>query len=173
MAIPSPTVITVGTRYIPAGVRRHIWVPTIALIAAPTTAEISAGTDLTPAVSDASGFSASANMVDVPDESSKWTSQVPGMQSADTSSLTLYDYLASVTPVGWQSLFNDGTSGAAATIGFMYIAYAGLVANGRARVFPCQVASIAPSATIADAATSVVTFAITSPPSAFQTVPSA
>lgn len=53
------------TRYFPPGTRQYYWVTSIANPAAPTRAELNAGTDLTGQIAAVNGFTPLANLVDV------------------------------------------------------------------------------------------------------------
>src|SRR5579875_4127455 len=89
MAQPAPTVLGPVNGYIPTGTTRYVWVPTVADITAPTATEISAGTDITNVVSAIAGFAGTSNTVDFPNAGSRWTSKIPGMITADDSSVTI------------------------------------------------------------------------------------
>lgn len=66
-------------------------VPAIANPAAPTRAEITAGTDLTPQLSDTTGFTAASQMADVPDYASDFDKKVPGIKSAENPTMTFWE----------------------------------------------------------------------------------
>lgn len=170
MALPTPTALSAVSGYIPTGTRRYLFVGTIANVSAPTSAELTAGTDLTAQVADTSGFSGTGNTVDAPNALSRWTPKVQGLISADDSSMT---FNMSKTSSDARTLFNDGSDGSAPTTGYVVICYEGIVSGGKCRVFPVQVSSVAASSGIGDIATLVVNFAITLPPSAMISVPTA
>ncbi len=86
----TPIPATAGHRYIPPGYRQYYWVDSIADKTAPTRSELDAGMDLTAEIGDLDGFTVSTDTVDAPDLGSRFTNQVPGMISADDSSLSLY-----------------------------------------------------------------------------------
>ncbi|HWD83343.1 MAG TPA: hypothetical protein VG497_30795 [Kribbella sp.] len=171
MALPTPTVLGPVAGYIPTGTRRYLWVDTIADIAAATSAELTAGTDLTPLISATTGFSGTGNTVDFPNAASRWTPKIAGLISADDSSFTLNMALAGSGD--GLDLFSDGSDGTDPTTGFFVICYEGISATSRMRVFPCQVTSVQESADITVGATADVMVAIIEPPSALYTVPAA
>lgn len=72
------------------GVTKFVACPVVANLAAPTRAEITAGTVLT-GVSAISGFQITNTPIDTPDLDSVYTSNVPGEDKAGTSSLTFKD----------------------------------------------------------------------------------
>lgn len=84
------TPLSPTSRYIPPGYRQYYYVPTIADKNAPTRPELDAGTDLTAEIGEVKGFAVTSDTVDAPDMGSRFTSQVPGMTSADKSSISLY-----------------------------------------------------------------------------------
>lgn len=171
MTLPTATTTLAAVAgYIPTGTRKYWFVPTIASTSAPTLSELSAGTDLTNQVSDSSGFTGTGDTVDAPNAGSRWTSKVPGLISADDSSLT---FVMAKNSTDARSLFNDGSDGSNPTTGFVVIFYEGNVTTGKIRVFPVQCTSVQPSTPIADLATLAVMYAITTPPSAFIAIPTA
>lgn len=174
MAQPTPTVVGPVNGYIPAGTSRYVWVPTIASVSSPTLAEISAGTDITNAImgdsSGVAGFSGTSNPVTFPSAGSRWTSQIPGMVTADPSSVTIGRDLAGANTA--LALFNDGTSaGSTQTTGYFVIMLTGNVASGKMKVFPVRVDSLKPSTDPTIASTVQVNFSITEPPSAEIAIP--
>lgn len=176
MAQPTPTVVGPVNGYIPAGTTRYVWVPTIASISAPTLAEISAGTDITNAImgdsSGVAGFSGTSNEVAFPNAGTRWTSQIPGMVTADASSITIGRDLSGAGAA--LALFSDGTTaGSTQTSGFFVIMLTGNVASGKMKVFPVRVDSLKPSTDPTAASTVQVNFSITQPPSAEIPIPTA
>lgn len=168
MALPTPTVLDPAAGYIRTGTTRWLKVDTIANINAATSAELTAGTDITKLVSAQTGFSGTGNVVDFPNAGSRWTPKVAGLISADDSSLTLNtDKLGADA----DSLFSDGSDGTSPTVTNIVICYEGITATSRMRVFPVQCTSKQPSADIANPAMVDTMFAIVEPPSAVYTVP--
>lgn len=80
------------SRYVPRvkGVKFY-FVPAVANLAAPTRAEITAGTDLTPYLTDTSGFSAAGQMAEVPDYASDFPKKVPGIKASEDPTLTFWE----------------------------------------------------------------------------------
>lgn len=67
------------------------FVPTVSSLAAPSRAEVTAGTDLTPGVAEINGFNFSNSPIMTPKLSTTFTTQIPGEDTTDTSTLTFYD----------------------------------------------------------------------------------
>lgn len=171
MTLPTPTVIAAAGGYIPTGKRRVSFVPTVAVVTAPTLSELSAGSDITNAVASYTGFSGTSNTVDNPNMGSRWTPKVPGMIDAADSTITLSMDAAGTNAA--LALFSDGSDGTTPTSGFIVIYYTGIVTAGKCRVFPVTVTSVAESSDGAAAATADVSFAITDPPSQRIAIPTA
>lgn len=87
MAAPA---ITASTRYSARGTSKAYWVPTISNAASPTRSELNAGTDLSPQIADASGFSVSSEQIETPDMATRYTATIPGPISAEESTLVMY-----------------------------------------------------------------------------------
>ncbi|MGH3097870.1 MAG: hypothetical protein ACRDMV_17955 [Streptosporangiales bacterium] len=85
------TPLTPTARYIPPGVRQYYFVTTIEDKTAPTRPELDAGTDLSIEIAAVDGFTTSSDSVDAPDLGSRFTSKVPGMITADDSSINIYN----------------------------------------------------------------------------------
>jgi hypothetical protein len=162
MALPSPTLLASTTRYIPAGVRRYLWVPTIAVKAVPTSAELSAGTDLTGEVAAVSGFMTTSDTVDAPDAGSRFTAKVAGRITADDSSLTLYN---SQNSTDARTLLTRDLTG------FVVICHEGIVTGGKCDVFPVKITGVPKAEDLEAAATMEVQFVITSVPAENIAVP--
>lgn len=125
-----------GVRYYRRGKTRVWWVPTISNIAAPTAAEIAAGTELTSAVADVSGFATKQDFVGVPDLSSEVTSQVPGEVTFEDSSLMLY-FDSAANPL--RTTLTPGNTG-----NMVFIDYkptGSVVATDKVDVYPGQIGS--------------------------------
>ena len=78
------------TTFFRRGVTKFIACPAVADLAAPTRAELTAGTVLT-GITAINGFQISNSPVDTPDLDSRFTSNVPGEDKAGSSSLTFKD----------------------------------------------------------------------------------
>lgn len=155
MAIPNPTALSATVRYIAPGTRKYVWVATIAAPATPTSAEITAGTDLTGQVADASGWTTTSNNVDAPDFGTRFTPKVPGMISADDSSLTFYQ---STTSTDVRTLLTRDLKG------FIIIFPEGIHTSNTMDLFPVTVSSVSKQQSQTDAAQLQVQFTITSVP---------
>jgi hypothetical protein len=161
--MPAPA-ITASTRYTSRGTTVVYWVVSIAAQASPTRSELNAGTNLAPQIADAKGWSVKTNMIDTPDMSARYTSTIPGVITADDSSLTLY-------------MSKNGVDGRALmpqdAVGFIVWLDGGDVAANKMDVFPVTVASHSKQrqADGGNADTLMISYAITSVPSLNITVP--
>lgn len=155
MALPAPTAITSSVRYIPAGVRRITFVPTIAAKATPTSAELTAGTDLSAEVFQQTGFSLTGTGSPAPDCGSKVTSEIVGRVASTGNALEMY---ASANSTDIRQLLPRNT------VGFIVIYPEGIVTANKCSVWPVTVISDMPSADIEANSTFTVQFAMTSPP---------
>lgn len=148
-------------RFIPQGVSKYYWVPTIvATTGIPTRTELDAGTDLTGEVAVITGFSTTGGQVDVPDALSRFTKRVPGSITADDSSITFY---GTKDPTGEDVralLTRDQT-------GYIVIMDAGDVTGALAESFPVTVTSVSKVREITGAFQVVVSFSITAEPVEF------
>jgi len=161
MAAPA---ITASTRYSARGNTKIYWVATIASPSAPTRTELNAGTDLSPQIMDAEGWSVKSEQIETPDLANRYTSTIPGSITAEDSSLTMY---ASKNGVDARALMPRDA------VGYIVLLHGGDVASNKMDVYPVTVSSVSKqmSASGKDADTIVVTYAITSAPSENVTVP--
>lgn len=144
------------SRYTRRGKSTLKFAPAIANKAAPTSGELSAGTDLTLNTADIAGFTYNNSPINTPDLSSTFTSQIGGEDTADVSSLTFYDDDASSTV---------RTALAKGVTGFIVRMPYGQVTAKRAEVFPVTVTGANDEWSLGnDPARFVVSFAITSTP---------
>jgi hypothetical protein len=158
MALPAPTALGATSRYIPAGVRRFTWVPTIAVKATPTSAELAAGTDLTGEIAGdgITGFATTSATVDAPDYGTRFTPKIPGLITSDDSSIKTY--LSSNSTDARSLLTRD-------LAGFVVIYPEGIVTGGKCSVFPSKVTTfMIDEVPAGDPATGTAQFAITSTP---------
>jgi hypothetical protein len=151
------------TRFFGVGTTAFLFCPTIANPAAPTFAELDAGTELTRDIADISGWMTSSEFIDVPDMATRFTSKIPGRITSEDSSITFY------------ADEDQGAGDAGAllprdTDGFMVIADGGL-ASGIGDVFQVTVGSNSIQRSVDDAVKRVVTFAIRSEPAEGVTLP--
>jgi hypothetical protein len=149
------------------GVTKIYFLPTIAAVGnIPTRAEITAGTDLSGAISDIAGWSLGNSPIDTPDLGSTLTTSIPGEDKADASTLTFYEDKALDTI---ETLLKKGVEG------FVVILRKGDVAASKSMdVFPVRVASRAPAYSAgSDPAKFTVTFAVSGQPTLDAAVPAA
>jgi hypothetical protein len=149
-------------RFMRKGRAKFYWVPTIATKTAPTAAEITAGTPLTPEIAEINGFEFTNNPIDTPDMSSAFVGKINGEDSVDASSIVFYE--------------QDGvnaikTAQAKGNVGHVVIFYAGTAganpaAADKCEVWPATVASNARKYTAENqAAQYQVTYSLTAAPS--------
>lgn len=158
------TPITQSSRYINPGVTKWIFCTTVASKAAPSRAEINAGTDLTREIAANEGWLTTSEQVATPDADTRFTSQIPGRITAEDSSITFY---ADVTGTDVRSILPRDTNG------FILIMDGGDVSGRKMDVFPIRVSSQGKARSVEgeEAATVVINFAITSEPAENVTVP--
>lgn len=145
-------------KFIRRGKARVDFLPTVANpTAAPTTAEVSAGQNLTPRIADMAGWQLQSAPVPVPNLADRFVGNIPGEQTVETSSLTFYA--------------DDATTDAIKTampvdqVGYIYVRHSGTTAGSKADLFPVRVSSIGNEYSLGnEPARYVVTFAITGPP---------
>lgn len=161
MAAPA---ITASVRYSARGSTKIYWLPAVSSINSPTRAELNGGTDLSPQIADASGFSVSSEQIETPDLATRYTSTVPGSIAAEESSLTMY---ASRNGVDARSLMARDTAG------FIGLLHGGDIASNKMDVFPVIVSSVSKQIQVAggEADTLVFSFAITAEPAENVSVP--
>lgn|SRR4051794_1841073 len=156
------TPITASTRYFRPGTTKIVFASTLASKAAPTRAEINAGTDLSGEIASIEGWQVTSDFIDTPDLGTRFTSKVAGRISADDSSLSMY---ASVNSIDVRSLLPRDTNG------YILIFDEGDVAGRKADVFPVTVASAPKQRGMEDPAQISVQFSITSTPAENVTIP--
>lgn len=99
------------------------WVPTIASMAAPTTTEIIAGTNLTPyMLRDGLKTPATGNTIDAADAASRFNSTAPGTYGGDAGSYMGHRGTKTADDVAWTTLQKD-------SIGFLVVARQGFNQN--------------------------------------------
>lgn len=161
--MPAPA-ITASTRYTSRGTTKIYWCPAVASPAAPTRAELNAGTDLSPQIADRDGWSVESEMIETPDLANRYTSTIPGVITAEDSSLTMY---MSKNGVDARSLMPRDQSG------FIVILDGGDIAANKMDVYPVTVMSVSKNREVdgGDADTLMVSYAITAAPSENIAVP--
>lgn len=156
MALPAPTSATLTTDYIPAGKSRFIFVPTMVNPASPTSAEITAGTDYTNAITARAGFDVTAAEVDNASYASVYGTTIPGVQSSSSSSWTMK---ADVLGADARTALTLNTAG------YVVNALGGLGTGTKIEVWPVRISASNADTVARDAlATITVMFAIPQPP---------
>lgn len=147
------------------GTTKIYLLPTVASASLlPTTAEITAGTDLTDGVNAIDGFTLENSPIETPDMASTFVSKIGGDDSAADSSLTFYE----------DSVLDDiETDLAKGTSGFIVIFSKGKSPSAKGMdVFPVTVVSNSKAYTTDNEAAKItVQFTITARPAFNQTVP--
>lgn len=158
------TAVAASVRFTARGLTKCYWVATIANKSAPTRSELNAGTDLSPQLADASGWSVSSEMIPTPDLATRYTSTIPGSITAEDSSLTLY-------------MSKDGVDSrtlmARDAVGYIVWLDGGDTASYKADVYPVTVSSVSKQRSVSgeDPDTLVFSYAITAQPAENVTVP--
>lgn len=146
---------------------RAVFVPTIVSIAAPTAAEITAGTNLTPDLADLAGFGFESSQIDVPDMASPSQKQIPGANQLSPGELTIYEQK---TP-GTNPLLATLAKG---VVGHVVIAPSkagGVIATDKVEVWPVEVASLSRNyGSDAKGATYTIKLTITEEPNQYSIV---
>jgi hypothetical protein len=118
-------------RFFRRGRTKVRFVPTIAATTLiPTTAEVTAGSDLTTATAELNGFSFSNSPIPVPDMASTFTGNIPGEDTADESSIMFYEDTTTNT---LQTTLAKGVSG------YICIFFAGIAGANPAIGDKCEV----------------------------------
>lgn len=117
-------------RFFRRGVSKIYFCPAVASLAAPTTAEIAAGVDLSPQVAEIAGFQLSNSPIPVPNLAEVFTPQIDGEDTVADSSLTMYDLDSSVVL---------RTATAKGTAGFFLLMPYGRTATKRCEVWPAKI----------------------------------
>lgn len=151
------------TRFFGVGTTQILFCPSIANKAAPTFAELDAGTELTRDIADISGWMTNSEFIDVPDLGTRYTSKIPGRITSEDSTLTFYA----------DEDLGSGDAGALLprdTSGYIVIADGGL-ASAKGDVFQVTVGSNSIQRSVDDSVKRVVSFAIRSQPAEAVTLP--
>jgi len=156
------TPITASLRYWRPGTTKVYFCSAIANKAAPSRAELNAGTDLSPEVAATSGFQPTREFQDAPDLASEFVPQVSANLTVGESSISMY---ASSNSVDARSLLPRDT------VGFIVWLDEGDVAGRKMQVFPVKVGSAAQERELGNVPVLVFTFATTSAPAENVTIP--
>lgn len=125
--------MTAVQKFFRRGVTKVWYLPAVANLAAPTAAEFTAGQDITPGMQSLSGFTSSNQAIDTPDADVSFTSNIPGEDRPEASSLTYYeDQLTDAIRTLLPEL----------TIGYIVICPKGKVATKPAEVWPIRVSAV-------------------------------
>lgn len=143
------------TRFYAVGVTRIIFCATLIDPSAPTSVELSAGTDLTPDWADWSGWSVSTEFIDMPGLQDRFVSQLPGRISAEASSISFY---ADSGGADLRELMPRDSHG------YVVIADGGITTPNVADIFEVQVAAVSKLRSADDAAKIKFDYAILSEP---------
>lgn len=98
-----------------------------------TTAELTAGTDLSASLADVSGFTLTNSPISVPDLSTVFTSQIDGEDTTADSTITFNDD---------DSVVTIRTALAKGTVGYMILLPYGTAATKRCEVWPVKTTGI-------------------------------
>jgi hypothetical protein len=143
------------------GITKYHFVPTVAALAAPTVANITAGTALTGQIAETNGFMFSNSPIQTPDMDSTFVSQIPGEDTSEDSGLVFYEDKAT-NPI--RTALAKGTNG---YIVIFAAGYAGAspAASDKCEVWPVTVSSNSRKYSSGnEAAQYEVKFACTAPP---------
>lgn len=157
------TPITPASRFFRPGVTKCYWVVSIANIAAPTRSELNAGSDLSKDILDISGWMVSGQAISTPDLNSRFVGNIPGLTSADESSISFYQ---GETGVDVRSLMPRDTSGNIIWLD------GGDVAGRKMDVFPVRILSLGKTRSMgSEAARLVIQYSVTTEPAENVTIP--
>lgn len=120
-------------RYFRRGKSLIYFLPAVANKAAPTTPEITAGTNLTGSISDPGSFAFNNSPISTPDLASTFTTQIPGEDTAETPTITFYDDDTATTI---RTVLAKGVTG------FIVRMPYGNVSTKRAETFPVTVTGV-------------------------------
>ena len=159
MAAPD---ITAAIRYTRPELSDTYWVLTIANIAAPTRAELNAGTNLANDIASVTGFTVEGTTLDAPDQGHKFTAQVSHRINAGDSSLACYASNNSVDVCGL--IHRDD-------VGYIVMLDEGDVAGRKMDIYPVKCKSVSKPRDNEAVPVITVAFAITSTPQVDVTIP--
>lgn len=160
----SATPITPVKRFFAPEITKIAICTTVADKAAPTRANIDAGTEVLPEVSAVNGFQIAGNAIDAGDYGSRFTAQITGRTQVGDCSLVFYQDQGTDDVRTW---LTQGT-----TV-FVLIMWGGDVEGQLMDVFPAEVLSCGLSIPDNAAADITVSFAITSKPAVNVEIPAA
>lgn len=157
------TPIAASDRYFHRGTTKVYAVTTIANTAAPTRAELNAGTDLSNEIQAMSGWAVSGNEVETPDLGTTFNSKLPGSTSVEESSITMY---ADNNGADVRTLLPRGTST------HIVVLFGGDIAANKMDVFKVRVRGLSKPVGLEDEAALIeVQFSITKEPNENLAIP--
>ncbi|AQZ67639.1 unnamed protein product [[Actinomadura] parvosata subsp. kistnae] len=157
------TPITPAKRFFRPGITRCLWVPSIAVISAVTRLEINSGDDLSKDILDIAGWNVTGAKIDTPDLNSRYVSNIPGLISAEDSSITFYQGQDGLDVRSLMPRDEDGN---------IIWMDGGDVPGNLMDVYPVRVLSVGKQRNMAaNAAPLVIQYAITSEPSENVVIP--
>lgn len=160
MALPTPTVAPVVQGEILQGKVAVLFVPTVASISSPSSAELTAGTDFKNQINGIDGFAPEGSTVDFPNAGSRAIPNVPGTFSLGTGTL-MFNLSKNTATTDARTTFNDGTDGVSTqTTGYIYILPEGITTGAKMRGFAVTVTSAVPSTELDAPKTMTVTYAL-------------
>jgi hypothetical protein len=119
-----------GLKFFRRGKTKIMFLPAVADLAAPTRAEITAGTDLSPQIADVNGFDITNTPIETPNLAEAYTTTIDGEDKSGASSFVMYD---DDTSTAVRSTIAKGTAG------FILILPYGDVPTKRCEVWPVKV----------------------------------
>jgi hypothetical protein len=148
-------------RFFRRGITKVKFLPTIAavsggIVGAPTRAEITAGTDVSPDVAELTGFQLSNSPIPTPNLNDAFTPQISGEDTVSDSSITFYDQDNATTI---RTALAKGTSG------YLVIFPYGDIATKRCQIYPVKTTGVNDEFSVGnDPARFVVGMAVTGVP---------
>lgn len=130
--------VATATRFMRKGITKIYFIPTITVLSAPTTAQVTAGTNLTPQVAEVAGFTFTNNPISTPDMDNAYVSQIAGEDTGEASSITFYELRAAT-----DTIHDAQTKGLNGYIGIYYGGIAGgtPAAADKLEVWPVSISS--------------------------------
>lgn len=153
MALPAAPALTATVPYTKFTTSVYYWVPTIAVQAAPTLAELNAGKDLTKQLNALSGFDTTTADIALPLAGTSFTGSLPGRKTANASSMTFV--LSQTGPASdVRSVILEQA------VGNIVIFNEGVVTGGVMDIFPVRVGSVSTTQDLEAIAMAVAQFYI-------------
>lgn len=135
-----PAPLSKTKRYTAPGITKTYFLPAVAILTAPSRAEMEAGSDHTKEIADMTGWEVKADRIAAPDLGSKLTGKTNGRVNVGDAQISYY--ASEDTQDVRQVLQRDD-------VGFIMILDGGDVEGQLARVFAVQVAAVTPSISVA------------------------